>query len=117
VDAGRLHVVAVEFAEDVVGDLSDEGRPAAEGGDAGGRIAGRPAGGLDRRAHVVVEPVGLGRVDQPHRAFGEALAHQEILLRAGDDVDNGIADAEDVVSEVGHSDRSGWRGNGRAAGL
>ena len=49
------HVVAVELAELVVGDLADEGGASAERGDAGGGVAGRAAGAFDRRRPSAVE--------------------------------------------------------------
>ncbi len=46
-----------------------------------------------------VERLGLVGVDQLHAALGERMADNEIVLFAGNDVDDGIADGDDV--EVG----------------
>ena len=41
-------------------------------------------------------------VDQRHAALVHALLDEEIVLGAGDHIDDGVADAENVVLEVGH---------------
>ena len=56
-----------------------------------------------------IEPLRLLGVDQPHRPFDEALGAQEIVGRIGDDVDDGVADAQHVEAGVGH-EFSGKRG-------
>ena len=82
VGADRLHVVGKDLAKLVVRHLADEGGAAAEAGDPGDGVAGRAAGGLDRRAHARIERRRAGVVDQHHRALDQALARQEVL-RAG----------------------------------
>jgi hypothetical protein len=62
-----------------------------------------------RRSHVRVEPLGFVGIDQPHRAFDQALGAQEIVGRIGDHVDDRIADAQHVEAGVGH-EFSGLRG-------
>ena len=80
-DPGRGQVVPVEFAELVGRDLADEAGAAAERRDARGRVAGRAAADLARRAHVRVEPLGLLGVDQPHRPLVRPFARQESVGR------------------------------------
>ena len=87
-----------DAAELVRGDLADEGAFGAEGGEPGDGIGGRAAGALDRGAHGLVQPVGLARGDQAHEALVEIVLGQERVVAAGDDVDNGIADADHVVA-------------------
>ena len=41
-------------------------------------------------------------VDQRHAALVHLLLDEEIVLGVGDHVDDGVADAENVVLEVGH---------------
>ena len=101
-DAGALHVVAVDLAELVAGDLADEGGSAPERGDAGGGIAGAASRRLDRRGHLAVEPLRLLIVDQAHRALHQRVPDKEVLLGTGDHVDNGVADSEDVETGFGH---------------
>ena len=103
-DAERLHVVAEELSELVVGDLADEGGAPAEGGDARRGVAGAAAGDELRRAHVAEEPVGLRAVDQPHRALHQAFANQKILFRMRQHVDDRVADRQHVELRLGHPD-------------
>ena len=90
-------------AEVVLLDLADEGRARAERGHADNSIRGRPAGHLDRRSHRVVDRLRAGFIDQRHRAFAHVVLEQKILLGAGNDVDDRIADTEHVVA-------GGWHG-------
>ena len=95
-DARRLDVVGEDAAEIVVRDLADEGRLAAERGDADHRIGGRAAGDFDARAHAGVERRDARLIDQAHAALGAAVLGQIGIVAAADDVDNGIADGDDV---------------------
>jgi hypothetical protein len=108
-DAGRVEVVPVEFAELVGRDLADEAGAAAERGDAGGGVARRAAADLARRAHMIVEPRRLRRVDQPHHPLGQPLAREEIVIAIGDDVDDRIADREHVEAGFGHQSLRGGK--------
>ena len=109
-DAEGVHVVAVDVAELVVGDLADEGGAAAEGGHARRGIAGAAARGLDRRAHERrrAAPIPLARPGAwtPLISF---CADEEVLLGRGDDVDDGVADAEHVEAGFCHLGSSGLR--------
>ena len=102
-DAERMHVVAEESAELVVRHLADEGGAPAEGGDARRRVPGAAAGDQLRRPHVIVEPVGLLAVDQPHRALHQALAHEKVLFRLRQHVDDRVADRQHVEFRLGHA--------------
>ena len=46
--------------------------------------------------HCRVELFGLRFVNQGHRALGDALMQQKILLAAGDHVDNGVSEGENI---------------------
>jgi hypothetical protein len=48
---------------------------------------------------LAVEPPD---VDQRHRPFDERLAFKERLVGMGDDIDDRIADAEDIEGSVVH---------------
>ena len=118
-DADAADVVREDLAELVVGDLADEPAFAAERGDAGDRIGSRAAGDLHARAHLGVERVGfLGREHELHRALGDADLFDERVVCGGEDVDDGIADRDDVIGWVGQGELSGravkgcrkWRG-------
>ena len=99
-DADGAQVVSEHVAEVVVGDLADVGGAAAEAGDAGHRVGRRSTAHLDGRAEGVVEAERAAGLDQRHRALDELLTDQEIVVGLGDDVDEGVADADDVVAGV-----------------
>ena len=54
-----------------------------------------------------------GLVDQHHAALAHALGEQKIVLGAGNHVDDGIADTENVVAGCGHW--SSYHGSGYMA--
>ena len=83
-------------AELVVLDLADEGRARAEARDADDGVGGRAAGDLHRRPHGVIDRLRARLVDQRHRALAHAVLEQKVVFGAGDHVDDGVADAEDV---------------------
>jgi hypothetical protein len=89
-------------AQLVVLDLADEGGAGAESGDADNGIGGRTAGNLDRRTHGVIDLRGARLVDQRHAALAHVVRDEKCVIGAGDDVDNGIAEAENVVANGGH---------------
>ena len=102
-DAGGADVVPEHLAELVVGDAADEGALAAERGEPGDRVGRRAAGTLHRRAHEAIQTVGLLRIDEAHEALGEVVLRQEAVLAASDDVDDRIADADNVVARLLHA--------------
>jgi hypothetical protein len=65
-------------------------------------VGGRAAGDFDRRRHGVVDRRGARLVDQRHGALAHVVPDEERVVGAGDDVDNGIAEAENVVASGGH---------------
>jgi hypothetical protein len=97
----RADVMVEDLAELVIGHLAEIGRPAAETGDAGGGVAGAAARGLDGGPHSGVEQFRALGIDEVHRALDDGIVDEEGLVAAGDDIDNRIADAQDV--ELVHS--------------
>ena len=97
-----MHVVTEEFPELVVGDLSDEGRATAEGGDARRGVAGATAGDELRGAHMFEEPVGFLAVDQPHGPLHQAFPDQKILFSLRQNVDDRVSDRQHVELRLGH---------------
>ena len=93
----------VEGAELVGSDLADEAGASAERRDARRRVRSRTAADLPRGAHVRIKPLRFLGVDQAHRSFGQPLGGEESVVGVGDDVDDGIADAQHVETAVGHS--------------
>jgi hypothetical protein len=90
------------FAELVALDLADEGAARAEICHADDRIGCGPSGNLHRRPHRLVDRRRSRLVDQRHAALGHALLGQKAVVGACQDVNNGVADAEDVVSRRCH---------------
>ena len=94
-----------ECAAELVGfELADECRPSAEPGDADHRIRRRSSGYLDRRTHGVIDRLCPCLIDQRHAALAHAMRQQKVIVGPGKDVDDGVADAEDVETSGGH----GW---------
>ena len=67
-------------------------------------LAAEPPELFDRRTHGVVDRLGARLVDQGHAALVHVLLDEEIVVGARDDVDDGIADAENVVARRGAMD-------------
>ena len=88
--AQTVNIVAIEC-------LADEGRFAAEGGNPDHGVGNRAAGHLHTRSHGRVQRGECRRIDELHAAFAAAIARQEGVIAAADDVDNGIADPDHVV--------------------
>src|SRR5262249_10858460 len=70
--------------------------PAPEGGHADDGIGGRAARHLHTGPHRGVECSGSRLVDQVHGALDQALPPDELLALVAQDVDQRVADAEDV---------------------
>jgi hypothetical protein len=82
----------------VILDLADEGRAPTEARHPHDGIRRRAAGHFHGRSHGVVDRSGLRLIDQLHRALAHLLLGQEIIFGACNDIDNRVADAEDVES-------------------
>ena len=93
-------------AQLVVGDLPDEGAAFAKRRHARQRIRRRPARHFDRRAHRGIEPFGLDPVDQPHRPLGQPLGRDQRVVGAGKDIDDRIADGNDIETGGGGHEKS-----------
>ena len=50
-----------------------------------------------RRAHVAIKTGGFGFVDQTHRALVQAVLGQEVVAALGNNVDDGIANADNLI--------------------
>ena len=99
VDAELLQIVGEHRAEHVVAHPADVGGPTTEGRDARQRVGRRPAGHLGLGPHRGVQLFGALGVDQRHRPPLQRQPVDEGVVLAAEDVDEGVADAEDV--EVG----------------
>ena len=89
-------------AQLVVADLADEGRAAAEGGQAGDGVGRRAARTLDAGPHVPVQRIGSLGVHQGHGALGQPVAFQEPVVCMGQHVDDGVADSDHVEAGLCH---------------
>ncbi len=98
-----MDIVAEDAAELVGGDAADEAAFGAEGGEAGDGVGDRAARALDGRAHGLVKLRRLVRIDQAHEALVEVVLGEKALVAAGNDVDDGVADADHVVGFFSHS--------------
>ena len=97
-DAERADVVAENAAELVGSDPADEAAFRPERGKPGDGVGGGASGALDGRAHGLIEAPGLAGRDQAHEALGEVVLGEKGVVAAGDDVDDGVADAHHVVA-------------------
>ncbi len=93
---GGAHVVRVNVAEFVVVHLADKPASAAEGGNAGRGISGRATGNLSTRTHLAIQRLGLGLVDQVHRARHQFVTAQKFGFGGANNVDNGVADTNGI---------------------
>ena len=101
--AHRADVMGEDAADIVFLHLAEIGRARAEGRDADRRVSGRTARNHRRRTHRAIDRFRPLLVDQHHRALGHRMGGEKVLLGAGDDVDNGVADAKNVVTDVWHA--------------
>ena len=97
-------------------DLPDVGRRCAEARDADRGVGGRAARDHRGGAHRGVERFGARLVDEVHAALRDTLGEEEIVLHGGDDVHDGIADAEDVGGFGRHAGPLGCEGPRLAPG-
>ena len=92
----RISGYVFETSDVVVVELSD--------GDYTGR--GEAAGVYylgDDSAHIVEELGGLRLRHQAHHALGDPVAGEEAFFDARKDIDNGVANGEDIETGLGHA--------------
>ncbi len=70
-------------------------------------LAAEPPEASMPRPHLAVERLGARFVDQGHRALGELFLLDEGFVGLGKDVDDGIADADDIECGGRHYKFSG----------
>jgi hypothetical protein len=80
----------------VAGDLAEIGGTSAKAGNTGGSIAGAAAGSLDCRSHMGVQEFRSLHVHEIHGTFLDCVLDKKIVVASCNDVDDGIAYAEDV---------------------
>ena len=92
IDAHRAQIMGIDLAQLILGDLPDELAFRAEHRETGQGIGRRAAADFLPRSHLVVERDGTIGIDQGHAALGQVLFGDEIVGRAGEHIDDGIAD-------------------------
>jgi len=98
--ARRLYVVAEHRAEIIVPNLAEISRAPAKGPDSGGGIGGRAARELDCGSHRPIESLGRRHVYQDHGPFVHGVFGEESIVGMGDDVDDGVTDADDIEAAL-----------------
>src|SRR5690606_9928038 len=89
--------MAINLAELVLCHFAEIGGTPAQARQASSRISGTPARRFDRRSHALVEEGRSFGINQVHCPLDDAVVDQERLVASGNDIDNGIADAKDVI--------------------
>ena len=95
-NAQRTHVVGENLAQLVVRNLPDKSGAQPHRRRAGHAVGGRTAANFPRAAHRAIQIGGLVWGQQPHRAFFESLLFKEAIVAGRDDVDDGIANRDQV---------------------
>ncbi len=96
INALRADVVLEDFSELIFGHLAKISGLAAEIRHACGGVTRTSAGCLQSRSHQRIKQFGPLRVDEVHRTLGNGIVVQELIIAAGNDVDDGIADSQYV---------------------
>ncbi len=104
---GEMHARAPEIvgeiaADLIVADLADEGAARPELGGADRRVGGRAARDDHGLTHGGVEILGPRLVDQVHGALGNGALFQKRVVDRGENVDDGVPEAQEVVGRGGH---------------
>jgi puromycin-sensitive aminopeptidase len=100
-DTSGADVMPEDLAEFVVGDLADERHRQAERREPGRGVGCGPAGDLDRRRHVRIDRAGPISIGEGHGTLVHPVPDDEIVVGLGEDIDDRIADADDVEGTIG----------------
>ncbi len=100
-DAGGPNVPFEHGSELVVAKLADVTGATAQRDQTDHRVRRRAARAFHRVGNQRVESSGLLGVDERHRTLGQAVLLQERVVRVGQDVDDGVADADYVEFGTG----------------
>ncbi len=94
--------MAEDAPEGIVLNLPHEGAFGAQARHHRDGVGGGPARTFHGRAGLVIDRGGLRFVDQGHGALGQAFAFQKRVIGLGQNVDDGITDAGDIETGIGH---------------
>ena len=92
--------MAENAAELVITDAADETSASAELGDAHHGVGNRSTGGLEARSTGLVKSLSLLFIDQRHAPFLEAVFSDETFVRLHQNINDGVADANDIETAV-----------------
>ena len=95
-DPDGAQIVREDAAELIVPDLADIGALTPQRGDAGHGVAAGAPRGLDPGAHRGVKRRGALLVDQRHGPLVKVVLRQEVVVGGDQNIDNGVADADDI---------------------
>ena len=90
------------LAKLVVRDLTDESAFRPQRRQTRQRVRRRAAGNLPRRAHGFVKLMRPSGIHQRHPAPRHAQPFYQRVIARGHDIDDGVADGDDVGSGLGH---------------
>ena len=102
IDPAGADVVAEDLAQLVAGDLADERAACAQRRHPGERVRRRSARDFLGRTHRVVQHLGLVGIDQRHPAAVEPKLFDQRFVARRHDIDDGVADGDDVERGFGH---------------
>ena len=95
-DTGSADVTDKGVPELVIMHPAGKSGTSAKSGDTNGRVRRRAAGDLARRPDGGIKRRGLVGIDEIHHSLADIVRRQEGVVAAGKNVDNGIADGQNV---------------------
>ncbi len=101
--ARRRQVAAKGGAEFIVGHLAQERHARAEAGGHHAGIGGRTAAANGPLRHGRLEPLDAMLVDQHHPALVLVVPAEKRVVHRGQQIDDGVADAENVETGTVHA--------------
>ena len=98
---GGADIVGKHFAQLIIGDLADKGARRSQRGHPGQCVGRRSARNFARRTHRGIKIMRARFIDQRHPALGQIEPGNIVVMRRGHDIDNRIADRDDIVTGGG----------------
>ena len=92
------HRVCIELTQRIITHTPDKGGIQTQGTCTGHSVRNSAAGCLHTFIHRVVENLGTRLFDKLHDAFFDAHQVKKAVIGLRNDIDNGVTDADQVVS-------------------